>query len=73
MPPVSDIHQLPLLGHDLPEVVPRHPALARVFKAGDHWTWTHKCSQSPKRAHGYAHASHPLAFVMAEEHMERCR
>jgi hypothetical protein len=72
---VSDIHQLPLLGHDLPEVVFPDTPKARVFKEGPYWTWEHRCLGRPVRTplNGYPHDAHAVAFLAAWWHMQRCR
>lgn len=41
---MSDIHALPLLGHDLPETpAPQAPEKVKVFKENGQWCWRHSC------------------------------
>lgn len=41
---MSDVHRLPLLGHDLPEpVAPTATTKVQVFKDGGRWCWYHDC------------------------------
>lgn len=76
---MSDLHILPLLGHDLPEIsdMPRQEK-ARVYKdetfLGDPtWRWEHPCRWKG----GVLEYSYPLpswraAFNMAAQHVKEC-
>jgi hypothetical protein len=65
---MSDLHRLPLLGHDLPSKCVQ----AVVYKRGDlDWAWLHACPGA-MAASGGLHATQAWAFVVAERHVKRC-
>jgi hypothetical protein len=68
---VSDLHQLPLLGHELPAFGLPPKRKARVFKDGKHWTWEHFCFYH-QGIGGYRHDSHAGAIEGALTHVRRC-
>jgi hypothetical protein len=69
---MSDLHRMPLLGHDLPEIQAPHFARAKVTKGSQGWCWTHQCD--PFRA-SWSLASYgrqDTAFWLAQSHMRSC-
>lgn len=68
---MSDLHQLPLTGHDLP-VIPR--AKLRVYKDGPYWYWEHACSYRPPStpSTSYPFSQHSRAVHWGLRHMEGC-
>ncbi|UQA91618.1 hypothetical protein [Streptomyces halobius] len=74
---MSDHHNLPLLGHDLPiykvvdpDDVPWNKA--KVFKEGEYWTWQHVCPRQSIPANGYPHMTHESAMAFAWQHVRNC-
>lgn len=70
---MSDLHRLPLLGHDLPlaaDLRRQVRAKARVRKSPAGWSWRHDCG-----AHEVSEMLLPdqaLAVVRAVAHVKRC-
>ncbi|KUJ70783.1 hypothetical protein ACZ90_00235 [Streptomyces albus subsp. albus] len=64
---MSDIHQLPLMGHDLP--APR----ARVYRQGGLWWWEHACpTRGIAVAFGDPRPAWSDAYGDAIEHLRGC-
>lgn len=68
---MSDLHALPLRGHDLPDPAPqapvRHKAQVKVFKDHKFWTWYHVCGTT-----GAVHLRWSTAFGVAYRHAQVC-
>lgn len=68
---MSDLHVLPLRGHDLPHM--RLYTRARVFRiAPGLWTWEHRCDQDTNRVSLVSLADQATAFRRAWVHVRRC-
>jgi hypothetical protein len=78
---MSDLHQMPLRGHDLPPwmAVPPARRKAHVFTitakprcaVGPRWWWEHKCRENYYAEDG-GYASARDAYDAAVQHLERC-
>lgn len=69
---MSDLHKLPLVGHDLPEPARPVRAKIRVFKEAGRWTWEHRCTDGLFYGGGH-HALWADCAASALRHLERCR
>jgi hypothetical protein len=70
---VSDLHTLPLLGHDLPEIIPpRLREKAHVWPAPDGWRWEHQCAESWRKDSGFPFAALESAQEGAMKHLKEC-
>lgn len=68
---MSDLHVLPLRGHDLPPV--RLYVRAKVFKVPvKGWTWQHTCDHDKTRVSLIWFSSQRAAFRAARNHMRWC-
>lgn len=66
---MSDLHRLPLRGHDLPEAPRRARVQVRSYTVGNSrfWYWEHAC--------GYGVSDHTgweSAFWWADRHVRQC-
>lgn len=68
---MSDLHSLPLRGHDLPLVRARRKA--RVYQGAYGWHWEHECSTGWWKNSEFPYALHSSALEGALRHLERCR
>lgn len=70
---MSDIHAMPLLGHDLPEYIPpraRHKA--RVWPRPDGWRWEHECAPGWWKDSGFPYIDSQGAHDGALKHLREC-
>lgn len=77
MEDVSDLHRMPLVGHDLPSpIVHVHRVKADVFKDREtgEWCWYHPCLPvGPHEAvQGIPADCWADAFCLADEHVRWC-
>jgi hypothetical protein len=70
---VSDLHPMPLRGHDLPDYAPQAPERhkAHVWPAMGGWWWEHRCTKSFYEDSGPL-ASPGDAYDAAVRHLEGC-
>jgi hypothetical protein len=73
MEDVSDLHRMPLVGHDLPTVSRVKARVSRDPETGS-WVWEHECPlRGPQRPfYGLPMPSLEAAFRFAQAHMEFC-
>lgn len=70
---MSDLHTLPLLGHDLPEyIAPRERHRAHVWASPDGWRWEHQCSKSWWKDSGFPYMAREGAQEGALKHLKEC-
>lgn len=70
---MSDLHILPLLGHDLPEVEPVWlRQKAHVYKGADGWRWAHCCAPHWTAAGDFPHIDCGGACDGALKHLKEC-
>jgi hypothetical protein len=70
---MSDIHPMPLRGHDLPEFFPRAPRVrAHVYRAPDGWRWEHECSPGWWKSSDFPHMTTGSAYKAAVRHLKEC-
>lgn len=69
---MSDLHSLPLLGHDMPEIQTPHFARAKVTKGPQGWTWWHQCTPKTMSFSVMPFIKHDTAFALAVSHMRIC-
>lgn len=70
---MSDIHPLPLMGHDMPEVIaPRALARAHVYKGQYGWYWEHQCAPGWWKNSGFPYIHSQSAYDAAVKHLKEC-
>lgn len=69
---MSDLHHLPLVGHDLPEIFPRERERAHVYWAKDGWYWEHSCAPGWWKDSGFPYAARQGAIEGALWHLRGC-
>lgn len=70
---MSDLHPLPLRGHDLPEFFPRAPReRARVCHMADGWYWEHQCAPGWWKNSGFPYIHSQSAYDAAVKHLKEC-
>lgn len=70
---MSDLHRLPLLGHDLPlaaDLRRQVRAKARVRKDSGRWSWRHDCGA--RYTSMFCIPTHTMAVSMAVQHVKEC-
>ena len=74
---MSDLHPLPLIGHDLPEYVRNEPVpqKSKVFVRRNHlgyWTWHHWCGSHRVSSGLFGPHQWGLVLYYANNHAEEC-
>jgi hypothetical protein len=69
---MSDLHTLPLLGHDMPEVFPRLREKAQVYRGPEGWHWMHPCAPEWINGSNFPYAAHVGALAGALRHLKEC-
>jgi hypothetical protein len=70
---MSDLHRMPLMGHDLPEYFgPRVRRKARIYWAEYGYHWEHECAPGYWKDSGFPYVSREGAIAGALKHLGAC-
>lgn len=69
---MSDLHPLPLMGHDMPEIFSVTRERARVYRIAEGWHWEHECSPGWWKSSGFPYMLRGSAYDAAVKHLKEC-
>lgn len=70
---MSDLHPLPLMGHDMPEAIPPLRAKACVYPLAEGWHWEHECAPGWWKTSDIPWTRQCYAYDAAVKHLKECR